>query len=361
MESSPGPHPGFTAIWQSELAGTDWLLYRWLMRVFSPYISEHIADGKCEIVRDNAILFDRFVYAKDPEYYRRFKGKNAFLVHISDEFYELGVDRYKNFRGVFRMLWSSVFNPEHVMVFPLGSYIEEPPAKVLPADERRYAWSFIGAADKTSRPEAVRSFASLAPNFLFSSTPLSGFKFAGAPNRRISRPEFFEVLGQSIFAPSPMGNASMESCRPYDALEMGAIPIVERRLTLDYYKELLGDHPLPTVGSWKEGRRLADDLLERPAELLQLQRSCMQWWADYHQRLVARVGSFLEERANATDELMPLRSRLPEFQFWKYMELFRHHSAPALYRRLSMQASRLLKRQKWRVSPTSSFKGQENR
>lgn len=360
MESLPGPRPGLIAIWQSEVAGTDWLLYRWLMRVFSPYISEHIADGKCEVVRDNAIVFDRFVYAKDPEYYKRFKGKNAFLVHISDEFYELGVDRYKNFRGVFRMLWSSVFNPEHVMVFPLGSYIEDPPASVLPASERRYAWSFIGAADKTSRPEAIRAFASMKPHFLFSSTPLAGYQFTGGPDKRISRTEFYDILGQSIFAPSPMGNASMESCRPYDALEVGAIPIVERRLTLDYYKELLGDHPLPTVSSWREGRRLADSLLEKPAELLELQRSCVEWWADYKRKLIAKVGTFLETRSSATDDLVPLRSHMPEFSFWKYMELVRHHSAPALYRRLTLQASRLLKREKWRVSPGSGFKGEES-
>jgi hypothetical protein len=360
MESSPGSLPGFTAIWQSQAAGTDWPLYRWLMRVFSPYISEHITDGKCEVVRDNAILFDRFVYAKNPEYYKRFKGKNAFLVHISDEFYELGADRYKNFRGVFRMLWSSVFNPEHVMVFPLGTYIQEPPAQVLPANERRYAWSFIGAADKTSRPEAMRAFASLEPHFLFSSTQLPGFNLTGGASKRLSRAEFYDVLGQSIFAPSPMGNASMESCRPYDALEMGAIPIVERRLTVDYYKEFLGDHPLPTVSSWREGRRLADDLLEKPAQLLQLQRSCTQWWTDYQRKLIANVGRFLAQRSNATDDLVPLRSRLPEYSFWKYLELIRHHSAMALYRRFTLQASRLLKREKWRVSPASGFNGDEN-
>jgi len=355
MESTPGSRPRFTAIWQSEVAGTDWPLYRWLLRLFSPYISEHIADGKCEVVRDNAILFDRFVYAKDPEYYKKFKGKNAFLVHISDEFYELGADRYRNFRGVFRMLWSSVFNPEHVMVFPLGTYIQESPAQVLPALERRYAWSFIGAADKTSRPEAVRAFASLEPHFVFSSTPLSGFKFATPPNGKISRKDFYDVLGQTVFAPSPMGNASMESCRPYDALEMGAIPIVERRFTIDYYRELLGNHPLPTVSSWRQGRRLADELLKSPAKLEALQNSCTQWWADYQKSLITKIGSFLQERSKAKDDLVPLRSRLPQYPCWKYMELVRHHSAPALYRRFTLQAARLLKRQKWQVSPGSTF------
>ncbi len=63
---------------------------------------------------DNAIVFDAWVYANDPEYYKKFKGKNVFLVHIGDEFYELGLDRYVNFRGTsFAPSWSSVFNPRH--------------------------------------------------------------------------------------------------------------------------------------------------------------------------------------------------------------------------------------------------------
>jgi hypothetical protein len=252
------------------------------------------------------------------------------------------------------MLWSSVFNPEHVMVIPLGTYIQDRPAEVLPVNQRRYAWSFIGAADKTSRPEALRAFASLEPHFAFSSTPVPHFNFASGDKRRIARKDFYEILGQSVFAPSPMGNASMESCRPYDALEMGAIPIVERRLTLDYYKELLGDHPLPTVNSWREARHMADDLLNSPDRLQALQTSCIHWWSEYQSKLIANIGAFLQQRSTANDDLVPLRSHLPKYPLWKYMELVRHHSAPALYRRMTMQASRILKRQKWRISPQAA-------
>lgn len=51
----------------------------------------------------------------------------------------------------------------------------------------------------------------------------------------------------SIFSPCPQGNVLLETPRVYEALQCGSIPIVERRLTLDYYKQLLGPHPLPTV------------------------------------------------------------------------------------------------------------------
>ena len=352
MESPQFPNIKFTAIWQSAEDGKGWPFYNWLKRVFDPYISEHIYDGKHEIVMDNAIVFDCWIYSFDPQYYARFKGMNAFLVHTGDEFYDLGVDRYVHFRGVFRMLWSSVFNPKHVMTVPLGSYIKEPPPSVTPVADRRYAWSFIGDAEKVSRPDMVRAFSSIEPHICFSSTPVRGISFFGAApgKRRIPESDFYNILGDSVFAPSPMGNASIESCRPYDALECGAIPIVERRLTLDYYKELLGNHPLPTVSSWSEGRDFANSHLNDPVKLNALQATCMQWWANYKLTLTKNVGNFLLERSHATDDVVPLRSRLPHLPLWQYAELLRHHNAPAIYRRVSKQAARLLKQRKWRVS-----------
>jgi hypothetical protein len=167
----------FTAIQQSEHNGRDWPLYSWIMRLFEPYISEIIFDGKHQVVLDNAILFDAWIYARDPAYYAKFHGKNAFLVHPYDEFFDLGVDRYVHFRGVFRQYWSSVFNPRHVMVFPLGSNIQEIPASVVRASDRRYAWSFIGEGGKSSRPDMVRAMSAIEPHICFSTSPIRGNAF----------------------------------------------------------------------------------------------------------------------------------------------------------------------------------------
>ena len=345
----------FTAIWQSEPNGRDWPTYTWIQRIFQPYIGETIFDGKHQVVLDNAILFDAWVYARDPGYYARFHGKNAFLVHPYDEFYDLGVDRYVNFRGVFRQEWSSVFNPRHVMVFPLGSFIEEPPAAVIPASERRYAWSFVGDAGKSSRPDMVHAMSAIEPHICFSTTAVSGVTFFDrncTGKKRIPRQDAFEILGQSVFAPSPMGNANIECERFYDALEVGAIPIVERHLTLDYYRQFLGDHPAPTVRSWSEARRLVNHLLKDPAKLDELQRRCMEWWKDYKSELITRIGVFLEERSRANDKLAPLQSRLPRLPMWQYAELLRHHSLSALCRRVTRQAKRAVHQRRWRVAIT---------
>jgi hypothetical protein len=343
------PTGKFVAIWQSD----KFFERHYLKRLFEPYISEHILDGKHEVVRDNAILIDAFIYSNDPEYYAAFRSKNAFLVHLGDEFYELGIGRYVHFRGVFRTIWSSVFNTKHVMVLPLGFSINRPNEPSIPASERRYAWSFIGEAEKCSRPEMVHAMSPIEPHICFSSNPVAGTTFfsrAASGTKRIPRTDFVEILRQSAFAPAPMGNASLESCRIYDALECGAIPIVEKRLTLEYFKGLLGDHPLPTVRSWPQARRLVQRLLNDPAKLDNLQLRCTGWWRNYQTELSTRVGAFLAERSNAMAELNPLNSRWATVPGWQYFELLRHQSPRGLLRRIGRQLSRLRTQGRWRES-----------
>ena len=146
------------------------------MHLFEPYISDHVFDGRHQVVMDNAILFDAWICANDPEYYAKFRGKNAFLVDPYDDYYDLGVDQYVHFRGVFRSFWSSVFNPKHVMVFPLG-YTQEIPASAVPASDRRYAWSFVGEGGKSSRPDMIRAMSSIEPHICYSMTPIRGMTF----------------------------------------------------------------------------------------------------------------------------------------------------------------------------------------
>jgi hypothetical protein len=355
LEQAVKPTQKYVAIWQSE----KYYERNFIRRIFEPYIAEHVVDGTHSVVLDNAILIDAFIYSFNPDYYAAFSGKNAFLLQLGDEFYELGVDRYVHFRGVFRTIWASVFNPERVMQLPLGFSLNLEKQPFVPASQRRYAWSFIGEAGKASRPEAVRAMVPLEPHFLFSSTPVSGVKFFSEGRdgkRRIPHKDFADILLQSAFAPAPMGNASLESCRVYDALEAGAIPIVERRLTLDYFGGLLGNYPFPTVRSWGEARRIAQRLLNNPSKLDAMQRSCTDWWSEYQNGLTARIGEFLAHCSAAQDELRPLRSRLPTLSGWQYFELLRHQTLRGLVRRVARQLSRVVKTGKWKIAANKSLR-----
>jgi hypothetical protein len=147
-----------------------------------------------------------------------------------------------------------------------------------------------------------------------------------------------------------MGNASLESCRLYDALKVGAIPIIERRLTLDYFKRFFGDHPLPTVNSWGEAHKFIVKMIDQPAELDKLQQRCLSWWEQYRSSLDVSIGEFLSRRSNASDSLVPLRSNFARSRFWKYIELTRHQDLPSFSRRVRRQVLRVFKSRKWRVA-----------
>lgn len=338
----------YTAIWQSESP----LEREWVQEIFGPYLASDITDGRYEVALDNCILFDAFVYCHDPKYYARFRGKNAFLVHFFDENYEGGYEIYENFRGVIRCFWSSVFNQSHVMSMPLGYAAgTKRAAPFEPASQRKYLWSFIGHLEKSSRPDMVKALSRLEPHFLFATDGIRGIP-AFPARRAMYSSEYSEVLAQSAFSPCPMGNVNLESFRIYEALECGSIPIVERRMTLDYFANLLGDHPIPTVRSWFEAQRLICRMIENPDEIDAVQDRCSKWWNDYKRRYSESVGRFLADHSQKSDSLLPKRvvSNIQNLPLWRTMEILRHHDFRAIRRRLGRQAKRLLTNGSWRVA-----------
>jgi hypothetical protein len=339
-----------TAIWQSPNPHER----EWIDEIFGPYISEHVTDGKHELAMDNAILCDAFVHCFDKEYYAKFRGRNAYLIHFLDENYDGGYERYENFRGVFRCHWSSVFNPNYIRKMPLGySNGLARGRQIIPAAQRNYVWSFAGHVDKSSRPEMAEELARVEPHYLFSSSPIPGFVVpqSTAEHKRLLSPSaYYELLFDSTFSPCPMGNVNLECFRVYEALECGSIPIVEKRLTMDYFRTLLGDHPLPTVGSWRQARHLIKSLLRDPQGLNALQEKCIGWWRDYKKEYSASVGRFFAERSAMPPSIEPAVSSRYRMPLWQPVELLRHHNTRAAIKRIRRQVSRVLQNGQVRVA-----------
>src|ERR1700742_41281 len=276
MPSSAPVLKSYTAIWQSPNPHER----EWIEEIFGPFFKEQVTDGKHELVLDNAILFDAFVYCNDIQYYEQFRGKNAFLVHFLDENFEgLYEEIYRNFRGVLRCHWSNVFNTRYVMKMPLGysSGMGRAGRELERASQRKYVWSFAGQVGKSSRPDMAKALLPVTPYFLSATDDVSGLKFLNVADRepkRLTPAGFSELLLQSTFSPCPMGNVQLECFRLYEALECGSLPMIEKRLTLDYFRELLGEHPIPTVRSWNEARGFIQRMLRKPAEIDALQERC---------------------------------------------------------------------------------------
>jgi hypothetical protein len=321
-----------TAVWQKE----DLRERDWVTQVFGSLISEHITDGSNSIVMDNCLLIDQFIHTKRAEYYREFRNRrNAFFLHLSDEQFHGGYETYSNFTGVFRNYWSGVFNPASVMVLPLGySNGISRDVQPKPATERQYLWSFAGEAARASRPEMAAALDGISPHLCCATDK----KRSAA----LTTGEYRRLLENTVFAPCPMGRLNLECFRLYEALECGAIPIVERRATLDYFTRLLGPNPIIQIRSWEDAREKIRSLTADPPRMDQLQQLISGWWDLHKQTVKNSISQFVTSRVNGESRKASAVKWAYSLPFWQVIELARHHSGPAMIRRFSIQANRLI-------------------
>ena len=324
-----------TFLWQSKTFSEQ----EWIQDIFAPMAGEQVYDGEHRIVLDNCLLIDSYIHVQPRDYYARFRGRNAWLLHLSDETYEGGYDVYRNFRGVFRNYWSSIFNPLRVMQLPLGytsGFIHEESKSEI--DRRMYVWSFLGHDGKSTRPDMLEALRTLQPNFVHTTEQNR--------QKHLSKSEYQRILRDSIFVPCSMGNINLESFRVYEALECGAIPILEKRPGLDYFARLLDAHPLPTFGNWRQAASFIASIRDDRNALVNLQKQCVDWWAAYKQRLRERIESFIQPKpVEEADSCIHWCHSLPG---WQSVELLRHHTMPAIARRMKLHFERLSKEGKLR-------------
>ena len=95
----------------------------------------------------------------------------------------------------------------------------------------------------------------------------------------LSVSEYKKILKQSVFAPCPRGNRSVDSFRLYEALECGCIPIIEKD---PYWKNLLGDHPLiECPPSWEGVGKDMSVLLQDKLFLAEHSKKVFEWWQNH--------------------------------------------------------------------------------
>jgi len=160
---------------------------------------------------------------------------------------------------------------QNLLVTPLGvprTFV--PPRSPKKLSERRFSWAFLGDLKNLSRSTMVAHLEHVqGEKFLH---PTSGWDsqdgFRGA--------EYSEVLANCIFAPSPPANVHRECYRTWEALECGAIPVVDT----DYYR-LAFNAPFPVVrADWRDAPELLNGLLRDEDYLARLDEQCRSWWRD---------------------------------------------------------------------------------
>jgi hypothetical protein len=332
-----------TLLWQD----TESWHYEWISEVLSPLVDREVFDGRHEVVLDNCIVVDANCQSVDAKYYAKFRGKNAFLFREPDEWYrDVTHDAYANFCGIIRMHYSSVFKPQRVIHVPVGyprgeSRRSEPKAASL----RKYAWAMLGQMNKASRPETIKALVPVEPNYWYASDgwqPGTGVVLDRNPRNSPSE-DYLALISEAAFCPSPMGNVSQETGRPYAALEAGSIPLLERTAFMDVHQKLLGKHPLPTFSNWKRAAGFVQTMWADKKALDQLQDECVTWWTDHKgiiaENIVTFVNRLWNDHPSNINEFVRWYAHIPG---WPELELMRHHSLPALRRRVRRLSTRLI-------------------
>jgi hypothetical protein len=327
--------PHLRLVWMASVAEREWIEY-----LLSDFPIEHVVPERYPIQ-----LTDRTIYVVStnvislPEVRSRLPDLHSparaavgvGLIHLSDEWYGQDYRCYSGFDFVLRNHFSRSLEKPGILQFPLGlPRIAPQPRPIVPQTSRRYTWSFCGNR-VASRFEMLSAFEGLGPAYVL------------PQGQRIPPHEFQDVLMQSKFVPCPMGNVMLETWRAYEALEAGCIPLLERRSTLDYYRNLLGDHPIPTFSSWREARRFVCRQLEAPDDLDRRQVQLLEWWNGAKRAWRRRVAEFVQ-RGIAGDCRQDLRNFTflpnPARRLWQYSELARHHTSRALLRRAGVMLGR---------------------
>jgi len=318
------------------LAETDWI--RWLLKDFE--LVDHVAPG-WDLFQENSIYILSGAYSRLPSWFldgiRHVRGKGLF--HLADESFTGGYEMYNNFDFVLRNYHSTIFKNSGIMTLPLGFTnmmgLAQPPT----ATERRFLWSFAGAKT-AARLEMFNHLKSVEPHkcFLFDTQ---------RQKPALDRTAFMALLSDAVFSPCPMGNVVLESFRVYESLEMGCIPIVERRRWMAYFDRLMPGHPLPTFSSWRKARKFVEDAAKDKSTLIAYQQSISRWWHGYKMGLRNEVVSFVSLGLEGA-----FRSSLRNWQcrkgvnheVWRVVELLKHASYASLQERIGITTRRTIGR-----------------
>ncbi len=263
----------------------------------------------------------------------RTRCKNIVLVHLSDEWFSSGFGLYRHFDAVVRNFYTYLADSDGIFTIPEGYSVGTPVGQaVVPADRRRYAWSFVGEV-KASRFEMVAALDGFEPQRFSKTSSISDVS-----GTKLTKAEYNAILAESVFSPCPMGNAILETWRLYESLEIGCIPITEKRRGMDYFHNLFGPHPIPSFIDWSEARQYAEALHADIPSLLRKQSEIGEWWAAYKVKLRLQmrqaVATSYAPQLNTYAALARNRVRAIHEPL-RLAELLRHQTARSLARRLS--------------------------
>jgi len=185
---------------------------------------------------------------------------------------------------------------------PLGSRVEFPdidPETVTPATKRKYIYSLMAAQTDNSRKRLYKTLNEtlLIPEDRAFIHMASQWHPELTNDEYIHPEKYAELMQDSIFVPCPRGRA-LDTFRIYEALESGAIPIIELadgyargHLPPDYFES-----PMIFVENWETAPAEMMKLVEDSTALLAKQKAVQAWYDTMMRKVVGTLEELLEAR-----------------------------------------------------------------
>lgn len=265
-------------IWQIPRE-TDWSR-DYIEYLFRKVPHETVEDLGLTLEEDYSIIIYNCV-VNNLDYLKRLhsQGKRFILVHLSDEWYRDSVDPYQYADLVLRTYYKDC-GPK-VINFSTGWMKDSPidiPDKTV--DQRKHIWSFFGHINgKPTRKQMAEAMITVPMGIHYFVPDDQAFG--------ITSIEMTHHYSDSIFVPCPTGNINFDTLRTNEALQVGAMPIVEYS---NYWANLYGsDHPLIMVKDWSHAPELIDDLMKDRVALEKRRFNTLIWWQNYREDLVNRI------------------------------------------------------------------------
>jgi hypothetical protein len=211
------------------------------------------------------------------------------LVHLSDEWGKDPVDHYSRAKYILRNYYKDLGS--NVINFPLG-WMRTFPYTLTPktVKDRRYVWSFSGHVDKTTRPEMTHWMSTVEGGRGYFKK--CGENWGPFEGHALDPHQLADLYNNSYFVPCPQGNYSIDSFRVTEALQAGALPIVERS---EYWSNLFGqDHPLIELDSWDQAPSIIANLTQDYTLLEQKRSAAYSWWIKYCDNLKNNIRKIYE-------------------------------------------------------------------
>lgn len=152
-------------------------------------------------------------------------------------------------------------------------------------ETKEYEWSFVGQVQNQFRQECVDVLAALPTGFLHTVPQFGGGE--GAKDYQ----EYLDIMCKSKFVICPSGSMTADCFRIYEAMECGAIPIVNKRSPrdkegFDYWQSIYPLSNLISVNNWKELPDILSAYKKENADILNY------WWFQYKSELESKLVAY---------------------------------------------------------------------